>query len=81
MKKVILFLMITTGALFAVNTNANFEGCKELRLSEAKSIISCPSGDYEVTFSLDRDKRDLIEAPSIVKIGEAPQKMIQYITK
>ena len=81
MKKVILFLMITTGALFAVNTNANFEGCKELRLSEAKSIISCPSGDYEVTFALNRDKRDIVEEPTIIKIGEAPQKVIQYITK
>ena len=66
--------------LFAASNNS-FEGCKELKLSEAKSIVSCPSGDYEVTFSLNRDKRDLIEAPSIVKIGEAPQKVIQYLTK
>jgi hypothetical protein len=80
MKKISLFLIITTSTLFAAQSY-NFDGCKELKLSEAKSIISCPSGDYEVTFSLNRDKRDLIEAPSIVKIGEAPQQIIQYITK
>ena len=80
MKRISLFLIITASTLFAASNNS-FEGCKELKLSEAKSIVSCPSGDYEVTFSLNRDKRDLIEAPSIVKIGEAPQKVIQYLTK
>ena len=79
MKKISLFLIITASTLFAANNS--FDECKELKLSEAKSIISCPSGDYEVTFNLNRDKRDLIEAPTIVKIGEAPQKVIQYITK
>lgn len=79
MKKIILFLMIITSSLFAANSS--FVGCKELKLSEAKSIISCPSGDYEVSFSVNRDKRDLIEAPTIEKIGEAPQQIIQYITK
>ena len=69
MKKISLFLVITSLTLFAAS-NTTFEGCKELKLSEAKSIISCPSGDYEVTFGLNRDKRDLIEAPNIVKIGD-----------
>ena len=71
-------MLIVNISLFALE---DFQGCKELKLSEAKSIISCPSGDYEVTFNLDRDKRDLIEAPTIVKIGEATQKIIQYINK
>lgn len=78
MKKIFFILLIVNISLFALE---DFQGCKELKLSEAKSIISCPSGDYEVTFNLDRDKRDLIEAPTIVKIGEAPQKIIQYINK
>lgn len=80
MKKLFLFVMATSLSLFA-SQNSTFEGCKELKLSEAKSIISCPSGDYEVTFGLNRDKRDIVEEPKIVKIGEAPQKIIQYITK
>ncbi|RXJ83287.1 hypothetical protein [Arcobacter cloacae] len=78
MKKIFFILLIVNISLFALE---DFQGCKELKLSEAKSIISCPSGDYEVTFNLDRDKRDLIEAPTILKIGEAPQKIIQYINK
>ncbi|CAM3536119.1 hypothetical protein [Arcobacter aquimarinus] len=78
MKKIFFILLIVNISLFALE---DFQGCKELKLSEAKSIISCPSGDYEVTFNLDRDKRDLIDAPTIVKIGEAPQKIIQYINK
>jgi hypothetical protein len=78
MKKITLYLLLATSTLFA--SNSSFEGCKELKLSEAKSIISCPSGDYEVTFSVNRDKRDAVEAPNVVKIGEAPQKVIQYIT-
>ncbi|MEZ4693343.1 MAG: hypothetical protein R2837_04985 [Aliarcobacter sp.] len=78
MKKIFFILIIVNISLFALE---DFQGCKELKLSEAKSIISCPSGDYEVTFNLDRDKRDLIDAPTIVKIGEAPQKIIQYINK
>jgi hypothetical protein len=79
MKKTILFLILISSALFAGKDD--FQGCIELKLSEAKSIISCPSGDYEVTFGLNRDKRDLVEEPNIIKIGEAPQKIIQYITK
>lgn len=79
MKKTILFLIFISSALFAAKDD--FQGCIELKLSEAKSIISCPSGDYEVTFALNRDKRDIIEEPTIIKIGEAPQKIIQYITK
>ena len=79
MKKIALYLMIAGTTVFAANST--FDGCKELKLSEAKSIISCPSGEYEVTFSVNRDKRDVVEAPTIVKIGEAPQKIIQYITK
>lgn len=79
MKKIALYLMIAGTTVFAAN--GNFDGCKELKLSEAKSIISCPSGDYEVTFSVNRDKRDLVEAPTIVKIGEAPQQIIQYLKK
>lgn len=78
MKKIFFILLIVNISLFALE---DFQGCKELKLSEAKSIISCPSGDYEVTFNLDRDKRDLIDSPTIVKIGEAPQKIIQYINK
>ncbi len=78
MKKITLYLLIATSTLFA--SNNSFDGCKELKLSEAKSIISCPSGDYEVTFSVNRDKRDAVEAPNIVKIGEAPKQIIQYIT-
>ena len=50
MKKTILFLMFITSALFAAKDD--FQGCIELKLSEAKSIISCPSGDYEVTFAI-----------------------------
>lgn len=79
MKKIALYLMIAGTTVFAATNN--FDGCKELKLSEAKSIISCPSGDYEVTFSVNRDKRDLVEAPTIVKIGEAPQQIIQYLKK
>jgi hypothetical protein len=79
MKKITLFLILISSTLFAAKET--FQGCIELKLSEAKSIISCPSGDYEVTFGLNRDKRDIIEEPTIVKIGEAPQKVIQYITK
>lgn len=78
MKKIFFILLIVNISLFALE---DFQGCKELKLSEAKSIISCPSGDYEVTFALNRDKRDMVEEPNIVKIGEAPQKVIQYITK
>lgn len=79
MKKIALYLMIAGTTVFAASNS--FDGCKELKLSEAKSIISCPSGDYEVTFSVNRDKRDLVEAPTIVKIGEAPQQIIQYLKK
>jgi len=79
MKKITLFLILIASTLFAAKET--FQGCMELKLSEAKSIISCPSGDYEVTFGLNRDKRDIVEEPKIVKIGEAPQKIIQYITK
>jgi|UniRef100_UPI00404707FF hypothetical protein len=78
MKKIIFSLFISSLSLFASN---DFIGCKELKLSEAKSILSCPSGDYEVTFAVNRDKRDLIDSPTVVKIGEAPQKIIQYINK
>lgn len=78
MKKITLYLLLISTTLFA--SKEQFQGCVELKLSEAKSMVSCPSGDYEVTFGLNRDKRDLVEAPSIVKIGEAPQKVIQYIT-
>ena len=79
MKKIILFSLFIASILFAAKED--FQGCIEVKLIEAKSIISCPSGDYEVTFALNRDKRDIIEEPTIIKIGEAPQKVIQYITK
>ncbi|MDD2894609.1 MAG: hypothetical protein PHG81_01200 [Aliarcobacter sp.] len=77
MKKITLYLLLATSTLFASN---GFEGCKELKLSESKSMISCPSGDYEVTYETKREQRDLVAAPTVVKVGEAPKKIIQYIT-
>jgi hypothetical protein len=77
MKKITLYLLFVTSTLFASN---GFEGCKELKLSEAKSMISCPSGDYEVTYETKREQRDLVAAPTVVKVGEAPKQIIQYIT-
>lgn len=77
MKKITLYLLLTTSTLFASN---GFEGCKELKLSESKSMISCPSGDYEVTYETKREQRDLVAAPTVVKVGEAPKQIIQYIT-
>ena len=78
MKKITLYLLLATSTLFA--SNDVFEGCKELKLSESKSMISCPSGDYEVTYETKREQRDLVAAPTVVKVGEAPKKIIQYIT-
>ncbi|MDD2888221.1 MAG: hypothetical protein PHY66_10490 [Aliarcobacter sp.] len=77
MKKITLYLLLATSTLFASN---GFEGCKELKLSESKSMISCPSGDYEVTYETKREQRDLVAAPTVVKVGEAPKQIIQYIT-
>ena len=77
MKKITLYLLIASSTLFASN---GFEGCKELKLSESKSMLSCPSGDYEVTYETKREQRDLIAAPTVVKVGEAPTQFIQYIT-
>ena len=77
MKKITLYLLIASSTLFASN---GFEGCKELKLSESKSMLSCPSGDYEVTYETKREQRDLIAAPTVVKVGEAPTQIIQYIT-
>lgn len=43
-------------------------------------MLSCPSGDYEVTYETKREQRDLVAAPTVVKVGEAPKQIIQYIT-
>lgn len=78
MKKIVLSLVVVGSALFAAET---FQGCKELKLNEAKSIVSCPHGEYEVTYKINANgNRYTAESPKVVKIGESKQ-VVQYITQ
>ncbi|PLY07656.1 MAG: hypothetical protein C0625_05625 [Arcobacter sp.] len=66
MKKVLISLLIMSNFLFAAVVNQ----CKETKLTETTSILSCPSGDYEATFELKSQKRNLKEAPVLKLLGK-----------
>ena len=66
MKKIMMLLTIMSTFLFAEAPTQ----CKETKLTETTSILSCPSGDYEATFELKLKKRNLIEAPTLKLLGK-----------
>lgn len=78
MKKTIIFLFLTTSALFA----ANHKGCIETKLNEVKSIYACPHATFEVTFEIDMHtkKRSQKDEPILKIIAEAKAPITQYIT-
>ncbi|MCG3651945.1 hypothetical protein [Aliarcobacter butzleri] len=49
MKKTLIVLSIAT--VFAFANEPQFKGCTETKITTITSIFSCPSGDYEVTYS------------------------------
>ena len=78
MKKVLISLMIMSSFLFAAPVNQ----CKETKLTETTSILSCPSGDYEATFVLRSKKRNMGEAPNLKLLGKREPNIINnYIQK
>ncbi|MFV7791299.1 hypothetical protein ACNSOP_08995 [Aliarcobacter lanthieri] len=50
MKKILFLLSL--GVVFVFANDQQFQGCKETKLSEATSILSCANGDYKATFKL-----------------------------
>lgn len=55
--------------------------CKETKLTETTSILSCPSGDYEATFDLKLKKRNMAEAPSLKLLGKREPNIINNYTR
>lgn len=49
MKKTLIVLSFAT--VFAFANEPLFKGCTETKITLITSIFSCPSGDYEVTYS------------------------------
>lgn len=72
MKRVLISIIITSGFLFS----APFNQCKETKLTETTSILSCPSGDYEATFELKSKKRNMTEAPTLKLLGKREPNII-----
>ncbi len=72
MKKVLISLMIMSSFLFAAPVNQ----CKETKLTETTSILSCPSGDYEATFVLRSKKRNMSEEPKLKLLGKREPNII-----
>lgn len=54
MKKLLLLLSVFSIGAFAsendVTSKSISSGCSETKLTELVSILSCPSGDYKVTY-------------------------------
>lgn len=77
MKKVIISMIIMSSFVFAGAMNQ----CKETKLTETTSILSCPSGDYEATFDLKLKKRNMAEAPSLKLLGKREPNIINNYTR
>ncbi len=72
MKRILISMMIISSFLFAAPVNQ----CKETKLTETTSILSCPSGDYEATFKLNLGKRDMSEEPKLKLLGKREPNII-----
>ncbi|WP_072682593.1 hypothetical protein [Arcobacter sp. LA11] len=72
MKRILISMIIMSSFLFAAPVNQ----CKETKLTETTSILSCPSGDYEATFELKSKKRNMTEAPSLKLLGKREPNII-----
>lgn len=81
MKKTIICLLFISTSIFATTSKTMETGCKEHKINEVSSIVSCKHGDYNVTLITNREGEVYSAEPAkIVKIGE-PKQIIQYITQ
>ena len=77
MKKILISFLIMSSVLFAGAVNQ----CKETKLTETTSVLSCPSGDYEATFVLKSKKRNMSEAPTLKLLGKREPNIINNYTQ
>ncbi|PZP12291.1 MAG: hypothetical protein DI602_09805 [Aliarcobacter butzleri] len=85
MKKTLIVLSFATVFAFANEPQIQVAqiptGCIETKLSEATSMLSCPSAEYKASFSLTNGLRNERMAVTIEKIGEVKPIIIQQLSK
>lgn len=83
MKKILIVLGFSTIFAFANESQIQVAqiptGCIETKLSEATSILSCPSAEYKATFNISYGKRAISDKVMIEKMSEVKPIIIQQI--
>lgn len=83
MKKTLIVLGLTTVFAFANELQSQIPAdCVETKLSEATSIVSCPSAEYKASFVIYSDgTRNTKQPVHLEKIGEVKPIIVQQLSK